>query len=744
MQNKFTQKAQNALRVAHGEASRLGHAYVGSEHLLLALVAEKDSICSRILLSRGLDAPLVRNTIVELCGEGERSNPSPEDLTPHARSIIEGSAKIAAERGCTYIGTEHLLAAMLTEHGCTALTIIERAGLSSALLLCDLSTHAGTKKPLPSVEEKPAPKRRRALSLYSCDLVEQARAGELDPVIGRDSETERVIRILCRRRKNNPCLVGEPGVGKTAVVEGLAERIAEGCVPPALAECKILSLDIPSMIAGAKYRGEFEERMKSVIAEAEGAPDVILFIDELHVIVGAGAAEGAVDAANILKPALARGKLRVIGATTVCEYKKHIERDSALERRFQSVDICEPSAEQTLTLLEGLAKSYEEHHKVKISPSALSAAVKLSTRYINDRFLPDKAIDLVDEACASVSTASHGEGAPTVSERDIAESLSLWTGIPVQKLYGGEDAALLSLEENLKKRIVGQDAALSVVCSALRRGRIGLSGTDRPCGVFIFLGKSGVGKTALAEAIAAELYGSRQALLRFDMSEYSEKHSTSKLIGSPPGYVGYGEGGLLSERVRRKPFSVVLFDEMEKAHPDIFNLLLSVLENGTLCDSQGVSVNFRNTVIIMTSNAGADTSDKVTGFLSLEQAAEKSRDRMLDSLKDCFSPEFLGRVDETVVFEDLTQEALEKIAHLQLDELSVHAKDAGLNLSFEPSVAAALAQISSKPSGGAREIRRCISRLVEERLSSALLSGELKRGTDVLVTHEMLFGNGQK
>ena len=679
MQNKFTQKAQNTLKTAVTEAGNLGHSFIGSEHILLALAAEKDSIAARILFARGLTVAVIKAAIVGINGEGEKCRPSASDMTPQATKIIEASGDIAKKKGCTYIGTEHLLSALLCSNGSTALKIIEAAAIPIPLLTSDLNAHQSSfssvqkeRSDIGDGEKARAKSKSTAtLSLYSRDMTKIAAEGGTDPTIGRDKETERIIQILSRRQKNNPCLIGEPGVGKTAVVEGLAKRISKGDVPPCLENMRVLCLDIPSMIAGAKYRGEFEERMKNVMLEAEKNPDIILFIDELHVIIGAGAAEGAVDAANILKPALARGGIRLIGATTVNEYRKHIEQDSALERRFQSVLIEEPTIDDAIEILRGLRQRYEEHHKLKISDSAIDAAVRLSARYINDRFLPDKAIDIIDEASAKMNIAASARfpqisslekqltdlrkqkeecifsqdfssaselrnretvvfeeletlkkeldrkkkhGMFVLREEHIAEIITEQTGIPVNKLLGTEAQNLSDLEKRLNSRIIGQNAATHAVCAAIRRSRLGIRNPSRPAGSFIFLGKTGVGKTALATAVAEELLGNKKALIRFDMSEYMEKHSVSKLIGSPPGYVGYGEGGLLTEKVRRKPYSVLLFDEIEKAHPDIFNLLLQVIDDGKLCDSQGREVNFCNTVIIMTSNLGASDSTHISGF----------------------------------------------------------------------------------------------------------------------------------
>ncbi len=778
MQNKFTQKAQKTLERAAEEAGSMGHAYIGTEHILLGLALEKDSIAARILFSRGLGATVIRASIVRLSGEGDKCIPSADSLTPKAKKVIESSAQIAAERGCSYIGTEHLLSALLCEPSSTGASIIEGSGVPLSLVSEDLAAHQtsltlskkeGTEKP----SEEKKQKTSAMLSQYSVDLLELAYQGKLDPTLCREKETERVIQILARRSKNNPCLIGEPGVGKTAVVEGLATRIAEKRVPECLLDKRILCLDIPSMIAGAKYRGEFEDRLKTVLREVQKRNDVILFIDEMHVIVGAGAAEGAVDAANILKPALARGGIRLIGATTVNEYKKHVETDSALERRFQAVTIEEPSVEQTVKILDGLRQKYEAHHKIRISDEALRAAAHLSDRYISDRFLPDKAIDLIDEAAAKlgierdkrmprlaalkselcdIRARKHEfmlcedfDKAAELREKEIelggkiakqelilreehvAELIEEQTGIPARRLLDGEFGALIDIEARLGERIIGQDHAIHAVSSAVRRGRLGLKDPTRPVGSFLFLGSTGVGKSALATAVAEELLGSKSALLRFDMSEYMEKHSISRLIGSPPGYVGYGEGGQLTEKVRRRPYSVVLFDEIEKAHSDVYDLLLQILEDGRLTDSGGRVVSFRNCVIIMTSNAGASSNLRKTGFGDASDTRQTHAARLLDAAKTVFKPELLSRVDETVVFYDLNATTLERIAARMLDEVSERARALGYDITFEDTVAKMIADKSLSDGGGARNVRRLISQTVEDKISLDIIDGKLKK-----------------
>lgn len=793
MSNKFTQKAQNTLNRALSAARELGHTYIGSEHILLGLISEKDSIASRLLLKRGVDTSRLRESIVEMAGSGSPSQVSPSDMTPRAKKIIETSAAESARGGNHYIGTEHLLYALLCEKDCVAVRLLEAEGIRLSDLKNDLdsflsSTDRGKRiEPKAATEEKLRIKGAPTLSSYGRDLTENAKEGRIDPIIGRDIETERVIQILSRRTKNNPCLIGEPGVGKTAVVEGLAQRIADGSVPDSLCGKRIVTLDIASMIAGAKYRGEFEERMKNVMEEVGKNPDVILFIDEIHVIIGAGAAEGAVDAANIIKPALARGELQIIGATTIAEYRARIEKDAALERRFQSVTVGEPNVEETVAILKGLKERYETHHGVRIGDDAIEAAVRLSTRYIPDRFLPDKAIDLVDEAASKIRIAVHAtppavkeaeaelrrlaseketaitsqnfeqaallrdrernardrledyrrsheerETAcrPAVTKTDIAHVVKAWTGIPVSELLEDESHRLLALEETLRQTVIGQDHAIRTVATAIRRGRMGLKDPRRPIGSFIFLGQTGVGKTELCRALAACMFGSERAMIRLDMSEYMEKHSVSRLIGSPPGYVGYEEGGQLTERLRRRPYAVVLLDEIEKAHPDVFNLLLQMLEDGTLTDSRGRRIDCSNTVIIMTSNLGSRgrSEGRILGFSDGGNAYEqKAREtEMLSALKREFRPEFLNRVDDIVCFNPLTKEDLTKIGERMLEEICQRAKEIGITLRFDDSVAPHLAEKSFSSAYGARPLRRAVTHLVEDPLSTALLRKEIQ------------------
>ena len=819
MTNRFTVRAQNALNGALREASSLGHTYIGSEHLLLGLLSETDSIAAKLLTARGAEIGAYRGAVVELSGAGIRSRVSPSDMTPRVRKIIQDSAVEAGRCGQSYVGTEHILLSILDEPDCVAVRLLEAVSVSPEELRRDvvgfLASSPGGKNEGLGSEPASSPggrsrddrtDRRRErgkeedteeriqgapnLSRYGRDLTAKAAAGKLDPIIGRESETDRVIRILSRRQKNNPCLIGEPGVGKTAVVEGLAQRIADGQIPETLKGKIIVTVDIPSMIAGAKYRGEFEDRLKGIMSEVRRNPDIILFIDELHTIVGAGAAEGAVDAANILKPALSRGEIRVIGATTVDEYRLHIEKDAALERRFQAVSVGEPSEAETLRILAGLRPKYEAHHGMKITDEAVKAAVELSVRYIPDRFLPDKAIDLLDEAAAALrisamtappdikrleeeldtvsrekeeaikaqeferaaalrdrernlkedydvqktawsSKPRPGDLGETVTAADVADVVTEWTSIPVSRLLESDSERLLDLEDTLKKQVIGQETAISAVAGAVRRGRLGLKDPRRPIGSFIFLGQTGVGKTELTRALSSALFGSEKALIRFDMSEYMEKHSVSRLIGSPPGYVGHEEGGQLTERIRRQPYAVVLFDEMEKAHPDVFNLLLQVMDDGSLTDSRGRRVDFRNTVIIMTSNLGAgNTARKSVGFGS-GSPSERYAEGIHTALKEAFRPEFLNRVDEIIVFEPLTHEQLCRIASLLLDELADRVNGLGIRIVFDSEIAALIAQSGKDPRFGARPLRRAVIQKLEEPLSRALLTGELRPGDRV-------------
>lgn len=825
MTNRFTERAQNALNHALQAASRLGHTYIGSEHILLGLLSEEDSIAGKILSARGVEAERVRAIIIDLAGEGVPGTVSPSDMTPRTQRIIQTSAHESAAAGQSYIGTEHLLLALLDESDCVAMRILDTMGISVEELHRDVTRFIGSApggeaftKDSNATDVAPAgrsPSEREKwrgdrvgnsrksdgtvagapmLSQYGRDLTAMALGGKLDPIIGRDAETDRVIQILSRRTKNNPCLIGEPGVGKTAVVEGLAQRIVDGNVPETIRDKSIVTLDMAGMIAGAKYRGEFEERFKGIMAEVRKDPSIILFIDEIHTIVGAGAAEGAVDAANIIKPALARGEMQVIGATTISEYRKHVEKDAALERRFQAVTVGEPDDEETLLILEGLRPKYEAHHKIRISRDALRTAIRLSVRYIPDRFLPDKAIDLVDEAASRLRISAYTSPpdmkamesrlATTAREKEeaikeqnferaarlrdeekkqqaayeaaktewdqrkdnramilepsaIADVVTQWTGIPVSKLLEGEGEKLLRLEDTLKSMVIGQDKAVEAVARAMRRGRMGLKDPTRPIGSFIFLGQTGVGKTQLSKALAVAMFGDEDALIRLDMSEYMEKHSVSKLIGSPPGYVGFEEGGQLTEKIRRRPYAVVLFDEIEKAHPDVFNLLLQVLDDGRLTDAQGRRVDFRNTVIIMTSNLGAGDNEgrKTLGFMggAVSDTSDAAiRERMMNALKETFRPEFINRVDDVIIFNRLGREEIRHIAGLLLDEVKTRALAMEIGLSFEENVADLIAAEGFDPAYGARPLKRAVVRLIEDALSTALLEGRVVAGDRVI------------
>ena len=801
MTNRFTQKAQNALNHALIAARSFGHSYVGSEHLLVGLASDSESVSARILAAKGATRAKIIDTITTAIGTGTPTDVTAADLTPRTKQIIEMSAYTSTRLGHSYIGTEHLLLSLLEETDCVALRVLEALGVSATDLKNSLLSYLdGVERTAPV--DKAARTQARAdgalrdcptLASYGRNLTALAKEGKLDPIIGRDTETERVIQILARRQKNNPCLIGEPGVGKTAVVEGLAKRIADGNIPEMLRDKSIITVDIPSMIAGAKYRGEFEERLKNVMAEVAKRPDIILFIDEIHTLVGAGAAEGALDAANILKPALSRGEMQLIGATTIAEYRKNIEKDAALERRFQSVMVGEPSPEDAVRILRGLRDRYEAHHKLKISDDAIEAAVSLSARYINDRYLPDKAIDLVDEAASRLRISRYTsppdvkalearvdtlcrekeeaikaqdfeaaarlrdeeqalrdelrrettawqenrrDAALTVTREDIADIVTAWTGIPVRQMESEESKKLLHLDKILKEHIIGQPEAVDAVAKAIRRGRMGLKDPKRPLGSFLFLGPTGVGKTELCRALALVMFGDRNAIIRVDMSEYMEKHSVSRLIGSPPGYVGYDEGGQLTEKIRRKPYSVVLFDEVEKAHPDVLNILLQILDDGMLTDAQGRRVDFKNTVIILTSNIGASAITEKAKSLGFTAAATDEKAAMeanvMQALKSAFRPEFLNRLDEIIVFNRLTDADIRKIASLLLAELGERICGIGVEIEFDPSLVAYVAEKGFDPIYGARPLRRAITSLVEDSFSEAMLEGRIAAGDRIL------------
>lgn len=799
MTNRFTEKAQNALNSALRYARELGHTYIGSEHILLGLLSDGDSISAKLLTDAGADAENIKQSIIDAYGQGEESAVTPSDMTPRTKKIIENSARFANALASSYIGTEHILRALLDEGECVAIKLLQSCGVNLSELKRSLSDYLNTENADESVSKaKKADGENKisgapTLSQYGRDLTALAKKGGIDPVIGRDEETDRVIQILSRRQKNNPCLIGEPGVGKTAVVEGLAQRIADGNIPDTLKNKSIVTLDISAMLAGAKYRGEFEERIKKVMEEVAHNKSIILFIDEIHTIVGAGAAEGAVDAANIIKPAMARGEMQLIGATTVSEYRKYIEKDAALERRFQSVTVGEPTPEQAVEILKGLRDKYEAHHKLKISDEAIEAAVNLSRRYINDRYLPDKAIDLIDEAASRIRIANHtappdlrelenqlkrlgnekeeaiksqsfekaaelrdkekklkeeydakkevwsgkrDSSSLTLVPDDIADVVTAWTGIPVKKLADEEGSKLKNLEQLLKERVIGQDDAVSSVAKAIRRGRIGLKDPNRPIGSFIFLGPTGVGKTELSKALAEVMFGDENAMVRVDMSELMDRHSTSKLIGSPPGYVGYEEGGQLTEKIRRHPYSVVLFDEIEKAHPDVFNLLLQVLEDGILTDSQGRRVDFKNTVIIMTSNVGAQAltaQGKSLGFTENKgNATDDRKNAALSALKETFRPEFLNRVDDIIVFNRLSAENIEEITKIMLVGVKKRIAERNIKIEFEDEVVKLLAKEGFDDVYGARPLRRAIISKVVDSFSEAMLDGDVKEGDDVI------------
>ncbi len=794
--SRFTQKAKEALEKAQRCAAELGHNYIGSEHLLLGLIKEEDSAASQVMKNNGVTESDITDKIARLIGTAAPTGGPVSGMTPRTKRIIEISFAEASSMGHGFVGTEHLLLGILREGDCIAVRILEELGVDINKLFSDLvdALNADSQSGVSGDGNARSGGGTKTIEQFGRDLTKMAKEGKFDPVIGRDKEIERVIQILSRRTKNNPCLIGEPGVGKTAVAEGLAQKIAAGEVPEILKNKRVLTLDLSSMVAGAKYRGEFEERLKTAIDEVIKDGNIIIFIDEMHTIIGAGAAEGAIDAANILKPALARGEMQVIGATTLNEYKKYIEKDAALERRFQPITIGEPTPEEAEQILMGLRDKYEAHHKVAITDEAIKAAVKMSHRYIADRFLPDKAIDLVDEAASKVRLrtltvppeiheselkleeavkekqaaiqvqdfekaakfrdeeaelrkqteemrkkweSENHTSDKKVTADDIAQVVAEWTGIPVKSIAEDESERLLHLEENLHKRVIGQDSAVTAVAKAIRRGRVGLSDPKRPIGSFIFLGPTGVGKTELSKALANVLFGDDDAVIRVDMSEYMEKHSVSKLIGSPPGYVGFDEGGQLTDKVRRKPYSVVLFDEIEKAHPDVFNIMLQILDDGMLTDSKGRRVSFKNTIIIMTSNIGARmiTDKKPMGFNS-ESADEKYKDikdKVMDQLKEAFRPEFLNRIDDIIVFKPLEKEDIKKITVNMLKEVTSRLSEREIKVEYTDACIDKLADVGFDPTYGARPLRRAITSNIEDMIAESILEGKVKNNSTVKV-----------
>ena len=803
MTYKFTNSAEKAIEFANDIATSLGHNYIGTEHILYGLVKEGSGVAAKVLENQNITEELVLKEIEELIGRNENSQVNGTiGFTPRTKRVIENAFREARKLGSDYIGTEHILIGIMREGDSIAVRIMLDLNVNPQKLYNEIvkvinedDTSLSQNKNKNGQKSLGSFNQTNTLNQYSTDLTKQAIEGKLDPIVGRKDEIERVIQILSRRTKNNPCLIGEPGVGKTAVVEGLAQKIIAEDVPEMLKNKRVVSIDISSMVAGAKYRGDFEERIKKCLNEVKKAGDIILFIDEIHTIVGAGSAEGAIDAANILKPLLARGEIQLIGATTLNEYRKYIEKDAALERRFSPVTVNEPTAEDTVKILKGIRDKYEAHHNVKITDEAIEAAVKMSVRYINDRFLPDKAIDLMDEAASCVkmktytqpdnlkeleeqieSTKNEKEEAIRVQEfekaatlrdkektlreklskeqekwndknkrnvveisnEDIAEVIARWTGIPVKKLTQDENERLKNLEETLHQRVIGQTEAVTAVAKAIRRGRVGLKDPKRPIGSFIFLGPTGVGKTELSKALAESLFGDENAMIRIDMSEYMEPHSVSKLIGSPPGYVGFDEGGQLTEKVRRKPYCVILFDEIEKAHPDVMNMLLQILEDGRLTDAQGRTVSFKNSVIIMTSNVGARliTDSKTLGFSNNsedketdeQKKYEETKKAVLQELKKEFRPEFINRVDEIIVFHKLTDKEIESIIDIMLKEVIKRMEDNNIEIKIDKSVKELIAKKGIDKAYGARPLRRTIQNVVEDKLAEEILDGKIKPG----------------
>jgi ATP-dependent Clp protease ATP-binding subunit ClpC len=795
---RFTERAQKVIFYAQEEAQKLQHGYVGTEHILLGILKE-EGIAGKILNNAGITVEDVRELIEEYEGKGDIDlyrNEIP--LTPRTKRLLELSLLEARNLNHNYISPEHILLALIRESEGVAFTILSNLGADFEKLRKEIleNLSANEQNTVGSTQGKTTDESTPTLDQFGRDLTQMAREGKLDPVIGRDKETQRLLEILCRRIKNNPCLIGDPGVGKTAIAEGLAQKIVNSNIPEILKDKRVVTLDLSSMIAGAKYRGEFEDRLKKVMEEIRKSGNVILFIDEMHTIIGAGAAEGAIDASNILKPALARGEIQCIGATTIEEYRKYVEKDSALERRFQPVTVGEPSKEEAVLILKGLRDKYEAHHRVKITDHAIEAAVTLSDRYITDRFLPDKAIDLIDEAASKVRIENlvtppdlkqleadlnevtkekedairvqdfekaaklrdkekglkdrlegmknnwktqNQVSSLTISEPQIAAVVSKWTNIPVEKLTEKESEKLLKLEEILHHRVIGQEEAVKSIARAVRRARVGLKDPKRPIGSFIFLGPTGVGKTELSKALAQAMFGDENNMIRIDMSEYMEKHTVSRLIGSPPGYVGFEEGGQLTEKVRRNPYSVVLFDEIEKAHPDVFNILLQILEDGILTDGKGKTVNFKNTIIIMTSNAGASTIRKqqTLGFAAVsedkkESEYERMKENIMEELKRTFRPEFLNRIDDIIVFHQLEEKDLQQIVRLMLKSVAERLTEQGINITFSEASEKLLAKEGFDTTYGARPLRRAITKIIEDRLSEEILMGSVKKGDSIV------------
>lgn len=801
MQEKYTKKAFDVLQRAKEAAAKLGNEYIGTEHILLGLTLVQQSVAAKALEGQNVTYHQVMERICEMQGKKQKFY-LPLDMTPRAKRVVERSKQEAVRLGANYVGTEHILLALLREPDTLAITLLEDLGVDIQTLYEDIMLLLGESEAQPAgvqgMHERPKEEisETETLDKFSRDMTALAKQGKFDPIVGREQEIERIIRILSRRTKNNPCLMGDPGVGKTAIVEGLAQKISDGNVPDTLRHKRILSLDLSAMVAGSKYRGEFEERMKKALEDVKAAGNIILFIDEIHTVIGAGAAEGAIDASNILKPALARGEIQLIGATTLEEYRKHIEKDAAFERRFQPVRVEEPTEAVAVQMLTALKDPYEMHHRVRISDEAIAAAVRLSARYVTERFLPDKAIDLIDEAasCLRLSAytaptsikelearideleqeketaikteefeqaaeikklqdglrtslkaakraweSTHDSGEIVVTADNVAEIVSRWTGIPVQSMQEEESQRLLHLEEVLHKRVIGQEEAVKALAKAVRRGRVGLKDPNRPIGSFLFLGPTGVGKTELSKALAEALFGDENAMVRIDMSEYMEKHSVSRMVGSPPGYVGYEEGGQLSEKVRRNPYSVVLFDEIEKASPEVFNILLQVLDDGHITDGQGRKVDFKNTVIIMTSNAGARSiaAPKRLGFTSVEtpeQSYEMMKKGVMDEIKTIFKPEFLNRIDDIIVFHPLEKEEITRIVRLLADVMAKRVKEnMNITVSFTKKAIEKIAEEGYDKAYGARPLRRAIQSKIEDAFAEEYLLGNIKAGDKVSV-----------